>query len=166
MESLALYRISDRYIRFLSGIDRRVPYNKGNHRPYIGVVLSVGEYRYFVPMESPKPNHINIKPDTHIMKLDGGRYGLLGFNNMLPVPDSALTLLDIDAEQDAQYADLLHRQITFINRHKAEVLNHAAKTYYKACNAQPNSFFRNVCCDFKKLEHSCKRYNPNYKKPQ
>lgn len=88
MNNLRIYRVDDRYIRFLKSRDHRVQDNKNKRRPYVGIVLTVGQYEYFVPMESPKPNHANIKSGKHIMRLDGGRLGLLGFNNMIPVRDA------------------------------------------------------------------------------
>lgn len=157
MEALKIYRIDDRYVRFLRSRDHRVQDNKDRRRPYVGVVLYVGSYRYFVPMESPKPNHVNIKPGHHIMKLEGGSLGLLGFNNMVPVPDAALVEFDIAAEPNAEYADLLRRQIYSINRSRSDVLDHAAKTYYQAVNGK-NSFYLRICCDFKKLEAACDQY--------
>lgn len=161
MEPLRIYRIEDKYIRFMRSRDSRVQDNKNRHRPYVGVVLYVGNFRYFVPMESPKPNHEKIKPGRHIMKLEGGKLGLLGFNNMIPVPDSALISFDIGKEPDAQYAELLRRQAAFINRNKADVLSHASQTYYAVVNKQ-NSFLLGICCDFKKLERASLKYDPNY----
>lgn len=161
MEQLRIYRIQDKYIRFLKAKDSRVQDNKNKRRPYVGIVLVVGSYRYFVPMESPKPNHVNIKPGKHIMKLDNGKLGLLGFNNMIPAPDSALIEFDIDDEPDAEYAELLRRQAAYINRAKADVLNHASQTYY-AVTKTNNSFLKRICCDFVVLEKACNRYNPNY----
>lgn len=145
-------------------MDKRVQYNKGTRRPYVGVVLTVGSYRYFVPMESPKPNHKNLKPSVHIMPLDGGKYGQLGFNNMIPVPPSALIEFNIDDEPDKQYADLLRRQVSFINRHKADVFSRAAKTYFRATSKNRESFYVKICCDFKKLESASNRYDPNYRR--
>ena len=159
MEQLKIYRIDDKYVRYLRSRDERVQDNKGRRRPYVGVVLYVGSYRYFVPMESPKPNHVNIKPGHHIMKLDDGRLGLLGFNNMLPVPDSALISFDINSEPDKNYADLLKRQSSVINRNKASVLDHASKTYYQTVTKK-NQFYLKICCDFRKLERACDRYDP------
>lgn len=161
MENFKLYRVSDQYIRFLRGADHRVQDNKDAKRPYVGVVLLVGQFRYFVPMESPKPNHANIKPGVHIMRIDNGRYGLLGFNNMIPIPNSALIPFDINSEPDPQYADLLRRQITFLNRHKADVMDHASKTYHQVTSGK-NKFLLGISCNFKKLERCCKRYNPNH----
>lgn len=161
MKPLRIYRISDKYISYMKGVDSRVQDNKGRRRPYVGIVLTVGEYRYFVPMESPKPNHENIKPGWHLLKLDGGRLGLLGFNNMIPVHESAIIAFDIDQESDPKYAELLRRQAFYINRHKTDILDHASNTYYSTVNKK-NKFFLKVCCDFKKLETACKHYDPNH----
>ncbi|MDE5671512.1 MAG: type III toxin-antitoxin system ToxN/AbiQ family toxin [Eubacterium sp.] len=163
MENLRLYRIDDKYIRYLKGSDSRVQNNKNKRRPYVGVVLIVSNYRYFVPMESPKPNHNNIKTGRHIMKLDEGRLGLLGFNNMIPVHDSALISFDIDQEENRQYAELLRRQISYINRRKVDIFDKASKTYFGATRGN-NEFLSKVCCDFKKLERACNRYNPNFRR--
>lgn len=165
MESLRIYRISDHYIRFLNSRDSRVQYNKGARRPYVGVVFSFGGFRYFVPMESPKPNHANIKPGKHILKLDGGKYGLLGFNNMVPVNKDALIEVDIDAESDVKYRELLKRQAYLCNRMKADILNHAQLTYFDVVN-NSNKFLVEISCDFKKLEAACKVYKKDYKPKQ
>lgn len=161
MESLKLYRISDQYIRFLKSRDNRVQDNKGRKRPYVGVVLYVGKFRYFVPMESPKPGHAKIKAGHHIMKIADGRYGILGFNNMIPVREEALISFNIDEEPNVQYANLLRRQISFINRHKAEVYDHANQTYIRVVD-KSNKFLLTISCDFKKLERACRQYDPNH----
>lgn len=161
MNNLRLYKVEDKYINYLKGCDKKVQHNKNKRRPYVGVVLIIGSYKYFVPMESPKENHDNIKAGIHILKLDNGRLGLLGFNNMIPVPDSAIIAFDINKETDKQYKELLKHQIAFINSRKADIYEHASKTYFKATKGN-NRFLSNICCDFKKLENACKRYNPNY----
>lgn len=162
MARLKIYRVEDKYIRFLQGMDGRVQDNKNRRRPYVGIVLVVGKYQYFVPMESPKPNHAKIKPGPHIMKLDKGKLGLLGFNNMIPIHPSALIAFDINNEPDPHYANLLRRQASYINQHKAEVFSHASETYYDTVNGK-NKFFLTICCNFQKLEWACDHYDPNYK---
>lgn len=159
MKPLIICRVTDKYVRFLHSRDSRVQYNKGASRPYVGVVLYVGEFRYFVPMESPKPNHANLKPGSHIMKMDGGRLGLLGFNNMIPVRDDALLPVDIDALEDANYADLLRKQAHFCNRNKTAILDRASRTYYDTVTGA-NKFFLRICCNFKALENACRQFDP------
>ena len=163
MKNLRICRIEEKYIRYLKSCDKRVQYNKDKRRPYVGVVLIVGQFQYFVPMESPKPNHANIKNGRHILRMDGGKYGLLGFNNMIPVHHTALINFDINNEPDKKYAELLKRQATWINKNKSDVLDHASRTYYAAVKGN-NSFLTKICCDFQKLERACNRYDPNYKK--
>ena len=159
MENLRLYRIEDKYINFLKSRDRKVQHNKNKRRPYVGVVLHIGGFRYFVPMESPKPNHANIKPGKHILKLDNGNLGLLGFNNMVPVPDSALIQFDINAETDENYRNLLARQVRVCNKSKADVYDRASRTYYDVVNKK-NEFLMRISCNFRNLERACKEYKP------
>lgn len=161
MEPLRIYHVSDNYIRFLRSRDEKVQYNKGARRPYVGIVFSFGRFKYFVPMESPKPNHATIKPGKHIIKLDGGKYGILGFNNMIPVHPDALIAFDINDEPDEKYRELLKRQVSCCNKIKADILNHAQMTYFDVVSKE-NKFLVKISCDFRKLEKACKAYNKNY----
>lgn len=159
MENLRIYRIEDKYIRFLRSRDEKVQLNKNKRRPYVGVVLHVGSYRYFVPMESPKPNHAKIKAGKHIIKLDNGNMGMLGFNNMVPVHEAALIEFDINMEPDEKYKQLLLRQVSACNKIKADIYDHASRTYFDVVNKR-NQFLLEISCDFKKLERACPQYNP------
>lgn len=158
MENLRIYRVDDKYICYLHNIDCKVQYNKAAKRPYVGVVFSFAGFKYFVPMESPKPNHLNIKSGKHILKLKNGEYGILGFNNMIPVHKDALIHYDISKESNDKYRNLLQNQIQYCNKMKADILDHAQKTYFGVIKG--NDFLIKISCDFKKLEKACKNYNP------
>lgn len=162
METLRIYRITDHYVRFLHSRDNKVQENKGARRPYVGVVLHIGSFKYFVPMESPKPNHASIKPGKHIIKLDGGRLGMLGFNNMVPVCEDALIEMNIDEEADEKYRELLRRQARICNRMKSDIFDSASRTYFDVVNNK-NKFLVGISCDFKSLESACKSYKKDYK---
>lgn len=162
MKTLRLYRVKDGYIRYLNSRDNKVQYNKNARRPYVGVVFDFGGFKYFVPMESPKLNHVNIKSGKHILKLKKGEYGLLGFNNMIPVHKDALIEFDINTEKDEKYKRLLQRQIAVCNSMKADILNHAQMTYFDVVTNK-NKFLVSISCDFKSLEKACKAYNKDYK---
>lgn len=165
MENFKLYKITDHYVRYLHSKDKHVLYNKNARRPYVGVVFTFGKFKYFVPMESPKPNHVNIKAGKHILKLAGGAYGLLGFNNMIPVHKDALIEFDINNEADEKYKRLLQHQIVLCNRKKADIMNRAQMTYFDV-TTQSNKFLMSISCNFKVLEAACKAYNKDYKKPK
>ena len=163
MDALKIYKVSDDYIRFLHSRDKKVQYNKEAKRPYVGIVFAFSRFQYFVPMESPKPSHAKIKPGKHILKLKNGEYGLLGFNNMIPVHKDALIPFDINAEKDDKYKRLLQRQVTVCNRMKADILNHANMTYYDVISNK-NAFLVGISCNFKELEKACSAYRKDYKK--
>ena len=157
MEKLRIYRIRDGFIEFLHEKDHRVQFNKRERRPYIGVVLEINGHKYFVPMESPKPNHEKLKSNVHIMRIDGGKYGILGFNNMVPAKDFFLVPFDIEKEPDERYKNLLRNQLEFCNDHKEDVYRHARKTYDGATGGR-NPILTRVCCDFKLLEREYVKY--------
>lgn len=162
MDPLKLYKIDNGYIRYLHSRDRKVQYNKDARRPYVGVVFDFAGMKYFVPMESPKPNHKNIKSGKHILKIKNGEYGILGFNNMIPVHKDALINVDINAEKDEKYKRLLQRQILACNKMKADIYNHAQMTYFDVISNK-NKFLVGISCDFKVLEKACKQYKKDYK---
>ena len=161
MEPLKIYKVEDKYIRYLHSRDGKVQYNKNASRPYVGVVLDFAGMKYFVPMESPKPNHKNIKAGKHILKIKNGEYGILGFNNMIPVNKDALIIVDIDAEKDEKYKRLLQRQILACNKMKADIYNHAQMTYFDV-TLNTNKFLVGISCDFKALEKACREYKKDY----
>ena len=157
MAKLRFYRIQDGYVDFLHKIDHRVQLNKNQKRPYVGVVMSVGESQYYVPLESPKPNHANIKSGGPVLKLDEGKLGIMGFNNMIPVKKYHLIEFDIMQEQDPKYRALLLNQLAYCEKNKDLITKRAEATYKKAI-AGNNPFYRKICCDFKRLEENCNKY--------
>ena len=74
MKNLKIYFIKDEYINYLRQFDLKVAYNKVPNRPYVGVVYTYNDYKYFVPLSSPKAKHLNMKNSTvDIFKIDGGK---------------------------------------------------------------------------------------------
>ena len=122
MGKFQFYHINEHYISYLHSIDTRVQYNKGQRRPYVGIVLSINGIDYYVPLESPKPNHVNIKGGGPVMKLDDGRLGLMGFNNMIPVIPSCLIKFDIQSIENENYKMLLLNQLNYCNKNRDLIL--------------------------------------------
>ena len=106
-----------------------------------------------------------MKNQKDFLKINGGIWGAINFNNMIPVHKDALINFDINAEKDVKYRRLLQHQIQICNRMKADILNHAQKTYFDVVN-KTNTFLINISCDFKKLEKLSKKYNYNYIPPK
>lgn len=156
MDNLRICKVKNGYVKYLNSIDSRVLHNK-DRRPYVGIVLTIGTHQYFVPMESPKPNHQNVKSNVHIMWIEGGKYGLLGFNNMIPAKPHHLVEFDIEKETDTTYKELLRNQLAFLRAHKTDICEHAQKTYDKV-TVEKVPFFIKICCDFNLLEQEYTKY--------
>lgn len=160
MNKLRLYKIDIEYIKYLYSFDNRIQYNPKQSdqytekRPYLGVVLQVNEFNYFVPLEHPRISHQKMKNNFYIYKIHNGRYGILGFNNMIPVQEKSLIDFDINKEKSG-YKQILISQYHFCNKHIQEIQERAKITYDRS---QKNDFFKKVCCNFKILEEKCKEY--------
>lgn len=155
MGKFQFYHINEHYISYLHSIDTRVQYNKGQRRPYVGIVLSINGIDYYVPLESPKPNHVNIKGGGPVMKLDDGRLGLMGFNNMIPVIPSCLIKFDIQSIENENYKMLLLNQLNYCNKNRDLILQRAESTYRKALSRKI-PLYQKVCCNFEKLERKAR----------
>ena len=162
MKKFVLSHIDNNYIRYLHDIDNKVQYNKEQKRPYLGIVFRLsnehGSFLYFAPLESPKPRHKELKNTGPIMKLDEGKLGIIGFNNMIPVPKKFLVRFDISEENDERYKRLLLKQLHFCNDNCNSIIKKATMTYYKVVKAK-NPFYMKTCCDFKKLESKVSLYD-------
>lgn len=85
---MKLYNVTDAYVDYLRQFDSKVPDNKAEKRPFVGIVFSINGYNFFAPLSSPKPKHRGMKnmPDFH--KINSGLQGAINFNNMIPIPNS------------------------------------------------------------------------------
>ena len=122
MEELKLYSVSDDYVEWLRKEFPNVYSNKINSRThtrkYLGVVLQIGQYHYYVPMSSPKDSDYQIAGKNKVIKknivpiirivvknIDGEKElkGILRISHMIPVPASELELYDLENESDDTY---------------------------------------------------------------
>lgn len=126
MNKLKLYRVDVNYIKYLYSFDNKVQYNKEQKdeytrkRPYLGVVLQVNEFEYFVPLEHPREAHQKMKDNIYILKIHNGKYGILGFNNMIPIKREELIEFNINNE-NKKYRQILISQYHFCNKHIKEI---------------------------------------------
>lgn len=138
MNKLRLYKVNIDYIKYLYKFDERIQYNIIQilmmnilkKRPYLGIVLKVHNFDYFVPLEHPREEHRKLKNNEFILKIHNGKYGILGFNNMLPIPESQLIEFNIN-EQSEKYKHILVSQYRFCNKHLNEIFIKAKKYVFK-----------------------------------
>ena len=83
---MKLYYVDEDYINELRNVDERVLLNKST-RPYLGVVLSINDLNYFVPLSSLKKKKLNNQLSIKLFEVNNiqNRLGYLLFLNMIPV---------------------------------------------------------------------------------
>lgn len=154
---MKFYYIKDDYIALLKKYDKKVDDNKHDRRPYIGIVLDINGTNYFAPLTSPKVKHKKMKNSKDFRKISGGTYGAINFNNMIPVVNDALILIDILSIKDNAYKRLLQNQYTCI-RTDQDIIKSVAKNLYELVLTQDSKLTSNDikikkrCCNFKLLE--------------
>lgn len=154
---MKLYNIREEYIDYLRTIDEKVPHNKGEKRPFVGVVFSIDSHTYFAPLSSPKHKHQRMKNALDFHKIDRS-YGVINFNNMIPVPSSQLLLININGIADDTYKRLLQNQHRYIKQNQ-EVLENKARELYKLCCRETHELspfqqkVKGRCVDFKKIQN-------------
>ena len=98
---LRLYMMNMKYVRDLHRADDRVqsvsPQIHKSSRPFVGVVVVCENHKYCIPLDHPKEKHYNMKNDIDFMRIfDGNKLiGVLNFNNMIPVHESLISILDV-----------------------------------------------------------------------
>lgn len=156
MDNVQMYYIKDDYIDYLRKTDSKVPFNKNQTRPYVGVIIEHNNVKYFAPLSSPKPKHQNMRNNIDIYKINNGKLGIVNLNNMIPINMSNVIKINFNKQPD-HYKNLLQDQIRFINNDKFKVFKKASKLidlYIK--NQIPN--IANRCCNFTELEKKCIDY--------
>lgn len=78
---------------------------------------------------SPKPKHKNMKNSKDFRKINQGIYGAINFNNMIPVIDEAVDLIDIDNMDDSQYKRLLQNQYRCLKSERKSIENTANRLH-------------------------------------
>lgn len=168
---LNLYSVSDKYIKYLRQFDDKIYDNKEDirthKRKYLGVVLTVNEFNYYIPMSSPKrSDYIDfekkiIRKDTKtIIRIhEGGRlYGTLRISNMIPVPIIELEPYMISDETDLKYKEIILGELRYINNNTPKIIKYAKTVYNQKIKNIDIGYIKNTV-DFKLLEKKLKEWN-------
>jgi protein AbiQ len=94
---LKFYTADIDYCNYLRKNDACVPYiqDEKSTRPFVGILLTVEDLNYFAPLASPKPKHKNMKNQLDFIKINGGEWGIINLNNMIPIHTNCLGKIDI-----------------------------------------------------------------------
>ena len=137
--------------------------DKKSIRPFVGIVFTVNEFHYYAPLTSPKSKHLQMKNQIDFLKINDGKWGAINFNNMIPVPFSSLTkvemqIKDTDSRENIDYKNLLSNQLSWCNSHKKIILKQAEKLYDTIVQGIAWDGLANRCCNFILDEKRCMAY--------
>lgn len=168
------YIVDKEYINYLKQFDPRVGYVEYGERLklHVGILLTVGEFNYYVPISSAKPKHQRMSNSLDFHKLQdettGYLYAVLNINNMIPVPKSCITQLKYNQIQNFRsfnnekeridYIYLLQKEKALIDNVQTTIQSKAEKLYKKCCS-NPHTSLAARCCSFHLLEEKCSSYS-------
>ena len=159
IRNFRIVKVDYNYCDYLREFDHRVSYNSGikELRPFIGILFVVDKFEYFAPLSSPKVKHLSMKNNIDLVKIDGGRYGVVNFNNMIPVDDSLIRILDVkpgkkDTKTEKAYKILCAKELDWIQKNQDAIVKKANKLYQMITADTANHGLKKRCLDFKKLE--------------
>ena len=164
-KSFKIVKVDSKYCDYLRQYDNKVSYNAGTKdlRPFIGVLFMIDKCEYFAPLSSPKPKHSKLKNTLDLIKIENGTYGVVNFNNMIPVMDKNYVIFDLNKKTENRAEnfrlELLRNQLRWLTANKKDV-NTKSKLLYNLYKS--NKLPKNVkdrCCNFPLLEEKCRDYN-------
>lgn len=180
-EKFGFYTVDLEYLRYLNAVDDEVRFSEERHyetKPFLGILIMVGNYPYFVPLSSRKPRHArmdNVGRDYYliyeripqsarhaqdIVKLISNSeclriLALLDIRKMIPVPDGVYHPIIFDDVSDARYRSLLAKEFSFCRSIKEGLLEKVAAVYR---NQKSSGRVYFGYCNFSALEAACDQY--------
>lgn len=177
MDEFKLYSVSDEYVEWLRKDYPNVYSNKidsrTHTRKYLGVVLQIGRYKYYIPMSSPKESDYQIAGESKVIrksiipiirivvKNKAGikeLKGTLRISHMIPVPESELQLYNMENETDSTYKDLVQNEMIFIRKNREKILNNAQLLYKQKKVNDTTAGYIKSALDYEALECLCDLY--------
>jgi len=163
---LSLYNVDSSYCEYLRNFDPKILQVSENkaRRPFLGIVIELDNgIKYYAPLTSPKPKHLNMKDSIDFIKIRNGALGAINLNNMIPVDDEFIRKVDLkikpdDTKEDIKYKILLSDQISWCNANRDKIVKYAKKLYKLITENKAPKKLADRCCDFKLLEQKCIEY--------
>ena len=188
-EDFGFYHVDTTYLKYLHDeIDSEVYYSEekdyGN-KPFLGVLLVIDSYHYFIPLTSRKPKHAKWKNvgASHyliyevidkqeirrgdVVKPSGKNeqflkiFAALDIKKMIPVPKELAIRVDFKQVTDKRYGDLMEKEYRFCQSVQDGILSRASQIYKEQ---KETGIVHKMYCDFSQLEIACDRYEQEHKK--
>lgn len=165
IRNFKIVKVDYKYCDYLRKFDDKVSYNAGikELRPFIGILFVVNNCDYYAPLSSPKDKHLLMKNNIDIIKINGGKLGVVNFNNMIPVSSNNYEIIDINKVpeniNELKRQQLLKDQLLWLNKNYNRIIIKAVKLYDLYTRKRLPERIKQRCCNFPLLEEKCKEYN-------
>ncbi len=178
---LGFYNVNADYLRYLKSIDSEVQFTEEKdytQKPFLGIIVVIGTYSYFIPLTSGKHRHTKWKnvgsahyliyeqvPKTELRRKDISKsisegealkiFAALEIKKMIPVKSGLYHRIDFGALSDRKYADLLEKEYRFCQKNQDGILSRVSQIYTE--QKQTGKVYP-MYCNFAKLEQDCDTY--------
>ena len=174
-DKLKWYIVDKEYVSFLKEFYNKVENIDYSNRfkPYLGIIITINEINYYVPISSVKEKHYKMNEDIDFIKISENDriLGILNLNNMIPIDNDSVKNLKYSEiekyrnfktnKEKSLYISLLNMELELINSRIEKIKANAFKLYNEKTN-RTNSKISKRCCDFKVLEEKCRKYKRDY----
>lgn len=134
-------------------------------RPFVGILFTINKCEYFAPLSSPKEKHKKLKNTIDLIKIKNGEYGVVNFNNMIPVTKQNYIEFNLkqipNTKKEKSRLNLLRNQLRWLTSHKKDIYIKSKLLYelYRKNKLPIN--VKERCCNYVLLETKCKEFNEN-----
>ena len=180
-EQFGIYNIDVGYLKYLhDNVDSEVYYSstKYEKKPFLGLVVGIGTYTYFIPFTSCKEKHKswnNVAQDHYVIyevvekdrlsenaiyapmndNMAKHILAVLDLKKMIPVPKGQYSMIDFSEMKDNKYKALLIKEYRFCQGIQDGILQKVHKIYdYQKSTRNVRRFY----CNFEALEKGCEEY--------
>lgn len=180
-ENFGLYNVDVDYLRYLNSIEPEVQFSDDKdyeQKPFLGIVILIDDYSYFIPLTSSKWKHAKWKnvgaahylvyeqvekselrrndifksiSDSEALKI----FAALDIKKMIPVKEGLYSRIDFSSLTDRKYADLLEKEYRFCQKIQNGILAKAKQIYTEQ---KQSGVIHPIYCNFAKLESACDTY--------
>lgn len=182
-DSIAFYEIDNDYIEYLYQVDSNVYYHpsyRATIKPYVGILVDVGNIKYFIPLTSAKEKHKKqpMRSRDYLMIYDlvdknsneknaiyrdhpnslDEKYHILAvldIRKMIPVAEGAYKKIEFKT-LELNYQFLFYKEHKFCKSEQDKIISYASKIYSKTI--AKGSALSKFHCDYVALEKALQNY--------
>lgn len=180
-DNLGFYNVDTRYLQYLNTIEPEVQFTQEKdytQKPFLGILVIIETYTYFIPLTSGKPKHAKWKnvgsahyliyeqvPKAELRKRDIYKsisetdalqiFAALDLKKMIPVADGLYSRIEFAKLEDQKYADLLEKEYRFCQKIQDGILSKVTQIYREQ---KETGKVYPMYCNFSRLEDACNQY--------